>query len=821
MGLDPKANFIGLVTDTGEVSSESGALRIADNVTLRKEGALTLRPTFASLAHGIPTPRAWFPYRGIGLAVSANNVVYNTSTGTILTEYASGTSPPAVRDDIATGVEARGNFYFPSSRGVFKMRDTSASPMYRSGATPTEAVIGYSYATAGASGELLTTGQQVAYRIVTVRTDANGVTVRSRPSGAVIVASTFTGSPFVVIYPSYQLDNPFTKRSIELYRTRVFPTSVQVDDEMQLVKTFDAPTNATIQYTDKVPDTQRGMTLYTSPSRGGIESANDRAPGAACIERYRTCLFFGNIVGPHRITVSYRAGGAVTGSATGVGSRTATANNTAGSYQLTSVSNVTGLQVGMYVVSTTNGTLGRITAIAGTTITVSQPMAVASTGQGVLFLDAFVIDNNATTSIATGTVNKDSSGAPYNTSYHIMQAYFASVGRFTGYEVTPPEPGYDQTVVFERTDRGGTAFTLNATHGGEMSPAIPLVGATGLSSTNDVYPHGLMWSEPDEPEHVPPKNFARVGDSGKAILALIATRDRLLILKEDGVFMLTGDTSANFSIYPLDTTCLCILPGSVKRLQNRVFFLSNLGLVAIDENGTVEVVSRAIQTELAPIIASIRQVAQGTGLYRMTGFTGVSGTADEALGEYWLALGTSTPSFGGQVLAYNLFRGGFTTYSFGTPAPAALSQDAQGSAWLLTSSTYLNPTSTPGAVTARISPHAFGDPHLVGKLWTHIIAGFSQLTGTTSVQAAFTSSEAQVATSLTETFDTPLLGGLVQHPLGSLLRHPVPNAVRRAYLLFVEIIVAVSSGTFTLETIAAEQRENLPNKKPTHGSGAT
>lgn len=578
------------------------------------------------------------------------------------------------------------------------------------------------------------------------------------------------------------------------------------------------PTSAS--FIDNTADAARGTTLYTSPSRGGIEAANDRPPGCACIERFRGSLFFGNTTGPHRIVVSY-TGGIFTGASTGVGLRQYTGNTTIGSNQITGLSSTVGLRIGQAVLPTGAAVLqGTITSIVGTTVTTSANATVNNTAGNINFYDALNIDGDANNPIRLSSLT----GSPTSNFYYVALTNLA--GTYQVYEQTPALPGYNNTVVIERIARGGSAFQLRGSRGDEMSPVVPLTTAgSGLASTNDVYPNGLMWSEPDEPEHCPPKNFARVGDAGKAILALVATKDRLLIWKEDGLFMLTGDTSKNFALYPLDTTCMCVLPGSVQRLQNTVYGLTNLGLVAIDEGGGVNIVSRSVQTELAPIVTAIRQAQASSGLYLMPGLSGVTGTADDANGEYWLMLGSTTPSFGGQMLVWNAFQGGYTTYSFGTPTPVAVARDGSGLPLVLTASTLLTPGTTLGAITARISPHAFNDPALVQKFWTHVVAGFSKLTGTASVTAKFSGSVSMVAgTEVAEAMDVSgAIDGsnLIQLPLGSLLKHPVPSAMRRAYLAFVELVVAVTNGTFVLDVIGMESRENIPQKDPTHGSGAS
>lgn len=824
VSFDAKTKFVGLVTAVGEVGVDAGALKVADNVTLRKSGTLSSRPTFTSTA----LPRAYaaaFPYRGALVYMAANNVLYSAAGAAITTQANQtppGVSPGSVRADVQAAKETRGNLYVPSSLGTYKLVTPADLQLYNTGLLPTDATITQISAVATGSSDLLVSGQQVAYKVVTTITDPNGVIVRSRPSGAVTFVASGSVSPSITISHKGFVANAAAIRTIELYRTRVFPSTAQVDDEYQLVATrTPAPgSTSSLSITDKVPDISRSTTLYTSPSRGGIENANDRPPAAACVERFRTSLFFGNTVGPQRVTLSYSPSGAnLAGSATGIGVRETTGTTVNGNANITAVANTTGVQVGMRVTTATSALYYTVTAIAGSTVTVTPALNANQTAQQVRFYDAVSIDG-ASTILGTGFSTAFSF---WTTSGALTWSDAAVKDSYTAYEITPPVAGSTQTVVIERITRGGAPFVVKATHGDEMNPAYPLTTAgTGTSSTNDVYPHGLSWSEPDEPEHVPPKNFARVGDAGKAILALVATKDRLLIWKEDGLFMLTGDTSKNFGIYPLDTTCLCILPGSVKRLQNTVYALTNLGLVAVDDTGSVQVVSRSIQNEIAVIVLAIRAAQQSSGLYNMPGLSGVTGAADDANGEYWLALGSTTPSFGGQILVYNAFAQGFTTYTHAGVTPVALSADATGLPLTLTTNSVLSAGYIYGPVLARIAPHAFSDPALVGKFWTHIVAGMSWISGVGSVTAKFSSSESMRITGLgyvTETVDVPVNEvSVINLPSGSLLRHPVPLAMRRGFLLFVELAVDVTAvnGLFVLDFFGAESREDIPNKRPVH-----
>lgn len=837
MGLDAKTDFIGLVTATGEVSAHRGALRVADNVTLRKEGALTLRPYFTTTTLSRQY-RAAYPYKGSLYYIGASNAVYSPAQALL---YRSGSliSPAAVRDDIQSAKEARGNLYFASVEGVYKVTSTSDGVLVRAGIAPGAAYISaLSVSSPGTGTDLLAAGQTVGYRVVMVMTDPNGVVTRSRPSGMAVVVSTGVQSPYVAVNAQTN-SAPAVSRQVELYRTRIFPSTAQLDDELQLVKTWDISTTTSFSalFIDQVPDARRGVTLYTSPSRGGTENANDRPPGCACLERYRGSLFFGNTVSPQRVVLSYTPTTAnLVGTSAGIGVRQTTGTTTVGSASITGVANTTGLQVGMRILAATSSWMGQITAISGTTVTSSATATGAQTGGNVWFFDSVVIDGVAVALGIGANAGIAGVGMPVATSGALQDTSAADTTVI--YEITPAAAGYGQTIVIERLARGGTPMQIRATHGNEMSPAVPLASqsATSLASTNDVLPNGLAWSEPDEPEHAPPKNFARVGDTGKAILALVATRDRLLIWKEDGLFMLTGDTAKNFGIYPLDTTALCVLPGSVRRLKNTVYGLTNLGLVTIDENGSVTVISRPIQTEVGPIVTAIRQAQKTSGLYLMPGVVGVSATSDDANNEYWLALGTTTPSFRpstdtAHVLVYNAFRDGFTTFAFGSGSnPGALAQDGEGQPFALLATQMLTLATSVGVVAMDVivTPHAFSDPALLGKVWNHVVLGFSTLTGTTgNFQCRFRSSETMVDGGYVAEFLELTRDGsnVVRTPNGTLIRHPLPRAAARAAFMTIELVMSIAGvsggGAMTLEFIGLECRENISNKRPSHGTGNT
>lgn len=831
MSMQAKAAFIGLVTATSECGADPGALRKADNVHLRRQGALCLRDTWTLSDSLSRAYRALFWYQGTKFYVADNNVLYTTGQAIVtLPTYPTGTSYAPVRADCFAWEESRKNLYFPTKNGALKLTSGASTTALNTGMSPTDAFLYMTGFNTASSNNWMPANSRVAYRLVVTHTDANGVILRSRPTGATIVDSgPSPGAPVIVM----QIDTTRPTNAVhevELYRTRVFPNTVTPDDEMQLVGTFKAslftPANG-YQFTDTVIDSARTTTLYTSPSRGGMENANDRPPGAALVEGYRGHVFFGNTVGPQRFIVSYKfsknASGPIdlVGQATGIGMRGTTGNITNGSTSITGVANTTGIQRGMIVDGTGNTTTyPTVTAISGSTITLSAAAGTTQAAATLKFYDAVGIDGTWYPLF-------------YNGLYLATQNMLPLLGgtaTLTAYEITPANPGYDVTLVIEHKARGQAPFQVLATHGGEMNPPLGEWGGTNTPSTNDVFIHGLAWSEPDEPEHVPPKNFARVGDGSKAILGLTAMRDSLLIWKEDGLFRLTGAVSSGFRIDPFDPTVQCILPGSIRRLRDSAFCLTTLGITRVTD-AAAQVVSAPILPDLGTrIIEPIRRYFATNALYRPPGVTAcVSASADESNGEYWLILGSTWESrLGGQILVFNIERGGFTTYTFGTQPSTitGLGQNLFGQpVYMLPTGLYQMEDQTvapTGNITARVMPYGFYEPGMMGKLWTHNLIGFSQLGNISTIQVTFSSSESQSAvTTQTENLDIPATGGGVNYPGGLLARHVIPQHMRRAWILRTEYAINALASTFVLELMGAESRENISNKTQTIATGTT
>jgi hypothetical protein len=112
----------------------------------------------------------------------------------------------------------------------------------------------------------------------------------------------------------------------------------------------------------------------------------------------------------------------------------------------------------------------------------------------------------------------------------------------------------------------------------------------------------LAYSLIDRPDAAPTLNSLRVGRSDKAILRVVPLRDCLIIIKEDGIWKLTGFIDTQFQVSPLDLTTRVVAPNSVAVLANVIIALASTGFVAITDQG-VQPISLDITDQLEPLLA--------------------------------------------------------------------------------------------------------------------------------------------------------------------------------------------------------------------------
>lgn len=271
-------------------------------------------------------------------------------------------------------------------------------------------------------------------------------------------------------------------------------------------------------------------------------------------------------------------------------SKNATATATAAALVLQSgiqISNAATATTSQVTLSLQNGQggiqIGDTVTIAGTTYTASQVENISSK-QFKVFSIGSPAQNIADTSASLiRVINRTTSPTP------TIYAFYES-----GFQQLPGQ------ILFQERVFGGGIFyaTASSTRAGTAySPNLPTAGGTSVASQNDEFGNGLYFSKTQQPEAVPLLNFIKVGSAHANILRVIPLRDSLFILKEDGVFRLTGNDPTSFSVDLFDSTTIILSAESAVSLNNLIFMLSKYGIVTVSDTG-VTVISRAIEDKM-------------------------------------------------------------------------------------------------------------------------------------------------------------------------------------------------------------------------------
>lgn len=162
-------------------------------------------------------------------------------------------------------------------------------------------------------------------------------------------------------------------------------------------------------------------------------------------------------------------------------------------------------------------------------------------------------------------------------------------------------------IMFEHKDTTGDAFWLNSNASSDtFNPTVPTSGATVIS-TNEVRPNRIYFSKFQQPDSFPLSNYLDVGAKDREIKRIVPLRDALFIIKEDGVYKLTGDTAIagtnNFNLVEFDFSVQILAPNSVVVLNNQIYGLATQGVVTISDT-IVSIISRPIENQIIQIVKS-------------------------------------------------------------------------------------------------------------------------------------------------------------------------------------------------------------------------
>lgn len=517
-------------------------------------------------------------------------------------------------------------------------------------------------------------GIQGSYPITVV--DANTFTYANSTtpgaSGVLDVATSYTARLEFSV-PSEIQDTSYFWRLYRSSQSNANTTSPTLDFKLikQANLTAGQIANGVVFFTDNILDIfqSAAQELYTNPnSQEGELQANARPPLVQDVAFYKNHVFYANAVTRHLLElalvssdptfvnsgdfIEVKQGGTtrryIFRASVGNSTVSATANGA------TTIIGVTYTAHGMsngdtVYVSNVTGTVpeGRYTI----TVTGANTFQFTSTGNSATALDFQGFQDNADHGLVQlvpgGAAGLDA------TARAIVKAINRDTSSpvYARYVSTPQAvPGLME---FEAKQFGGAfSFRANTDQVGQaFSPVLPssFVAGTQVTSTSDVLPNAIFSSKVGEPEAVPIANEYPIGSKNKAILRVVALRDCCIIIKEDGIFRLDGDTTGNFVSTILDSTVFCLVPNSVALIDNTVMMLSNQGVVKVSSSA-VQIVSYNIEQVIRPILGAATLVASTSAVtYESERFYLLS----------TLLPNTTTPSI---VYCYNVLSSAWTTW---------------------------------------------------------------------------------------------------------------------------------------------------------------
>lgn len=211
-------------------------------------------------------------------------------------------------------------------------------------------------------------------------------------------------------------------------------------------------------------------------------------------------------------------------------------------------------------------------------------------------------------------------------------------------------------MLFENKNTTGAAFWVNSNASVDtFNPTVPAATNAAVISSNEVRPNRIYYSKYQQPDAYPLVNYLDVGAKDREIKRIVPLRDSLFIIKEDGIYKLTGDTAIagnnNFNIVEFDFSVQVLAPNSAVVLNNQIYALATQGVVSISDT-IVSIISRPIENQILQIVKS------GTN-YKAASF-GVSYESDRS---YLLfTVSDTSDKSPTQVFRYNTFTNTWTKW---------------------------------------------------------------------------------------------------------------------------------------------------------------
>lgn len=512
----------------------AGALSVADNIVIDRPNLANTRRGFANF--GPPVVAA----STLTLFNYNKDKIKHTSAGELLfdaDDLGDWTAYPGTfvaPDPFEAGSRIRSfqsnrNCYFLTQLGTYKL-DRIDLPPIKAGAPRG---LGAEGVTSGATG-FFPNNSNVAYRVVWGYIDTNGNLILGAPGDRTIVSNISGTNADVSL--TFQIPNEIdTTWFYQVYRSETTVNlTVVPSDNLQLTAqgypTSGDITSGFVTIIDQTPQTLLQAFLYTNTDQAGILQSNFRPPFAKDACTYRNYAFYANTRTTH-------------------------------SFETTLLS--TGATLGLQVNDPLRFT--RFSDGANFTVT-GKAVENAAAGEFLVSLTGNQeVDIQLTAESIARVINI------YASNTFLSAYYISNVGEV---------PGQLQFQLDELTETG---FYMNSTRETCWSPTVLAFPSVTAASSNEVAPNRIYWSRELQPEAVPIGNWLEVGSKSQGIDRIIPLRDGIIVLKQDGVFRLSGN-SPEWTLTGINNTVRIIAPNTAAALDNQVFFLSDQGVVAITDN---------------------------------------------------------------------------------------------------------------------------------------------------------------------------------------------------------------------------------------------
>ncbi len=502
------------------------------------------------------------------------------------------------------------------------------------------------YTSSTGSENWLTTGNAVSYRVVFGYIDVHDRLYLGPPSPFSIQVRNDSGSDKAVRLridttnlPQISTGDLFPRLFLQVYRTAAFAfATAEPNEEFYLVteRFFQPDETVFVTINDTSPTNTLGAKLYTNPTAEGDGQQNNAPPFARDIASWDDRLWYANTEQPQSATLQIVGVGA-TGVQVGDKLRIANLDDT----QVIEMEAVSGAPTALnQFVLVTSGTGPQ--NIDGTTqslvwniddyfLTGSAPVLPpcraflvpgSATSPTTMFLQKadgvqgdrqqFTLSLIPTPLPFTAVVNPpqvtivsatDAGYAPGDTIYLTSGALKETRTILT--------PGAGLNVWNLSGGALPAAFATGTTTRSPFlasrawNPQLPIYGFEELdvTSSDDRSERRLYYSKAQLPEGVPLLNYIDVGTSGKEILRIWPNRNRLIVFKEEGTYVVYGEYGS-YAVQLLDDTVQLLAPDSIASVGSTVFALVDDGVVAINESSLFPV-SEVINAQLAPYLGTL------------------------------------------------------------------------------------------------------------------------------------------------------------------------------------------------------------------------